>query len=132
MSYTSLFLVLSFFLSFSPVVAVAQEETAPPKDEYLLKPLSESVQVQTKCGQFFGYNLYTGVTEKCISFNYQTDTNLFIRTVSISTIMTEIDNDKEEPTVLFTSPSQILIRISQAEYDKEKECLPAPKEKEQQ
>jgi hypothetical protein len=108
-----------------PAVTAEQEEDKFAETQFVVKPLYESVQVQTQCGEFFGYNEYSNV-ERCISFNYESDDNIFIRTVAISTLKTEIDNGKNEPTVQFSSPSVIIIRISKADYDKEKDCLPEP------
>jgi hypothetical protein len=110
----------------SPAGLVGQEEAAA---EFIVLPLTESVQVQTKCGEYLGYTMYTGVTEKCVSFNYEAGDNIFIKTAAISTIKVEIDDGKEEPTVQVVSPSEVVFRMSQADYDKEKDCLPEPEQK---
>ena len=124
MSYASLVLALLLLVNVSPAAIVEQE--ARVASEFIVLPLTEFVQVQTKCGEYLGYVTYTGVTEKCVSFNYEADDNIFIKTAAISTIKVKIDNDKEEPTVQVVSPSEIVFRMSQTDYDKEKECLPEP------
>lgn len=127
MSYTSLLFILLFFL---PPAATVDPAQAPEQEgEFTIETLSESMQVQTKCTKYFGYNTYPGVSDKCVSFNYVSGNNIYFRTVAISTLKAVIDNGKTEPTVEFTGPNQILIRISQQDYDKEKDCLPVPEEK---
>ena len=90
--------------------------------------LSDSVQVTTKCGQYFGYDTIPVLNEKRVSFNYGVDDRWFIKSVVFSNLHTKIDNSKEKPTVVLPTPSEIIITISQGDYEKEKECLPAPEE----
>ena len=127
MSYASLVLALLLLANLSPGNPASQATDA--STEFVLVPLYDSVQVEAKCGQYLGYTMYTGVAEKCVSFNYEADDNIFIKTAAISTVKTEINNGKTEPTVQIISPSEIIIRISQEDYDKEKECLPEPEQK---
>ncbi len=125
MSYTSsiLLLMLVFII---PVHATEQTEA----EEFLVTPMSEAITVQTKCGKYFGYNTYPGVAEKCISFNYESGTAVYIRTVAISTLKLTIDNSLEDPMVKFKSQDEILLRIPQELYDAEKECMPELEKKE--
>ena len=51
-------------------------------------------------------------------------------TVAVSTLKPEIDNSMEKPTVRFASSDEIIIKISQEDYDAEKECMPALEKKE--
>jgi hypothetical protein len=129
MSYASLVLVLLLLVNVSPVAFVQQEQEKETTPEFVVLPLSESVQVQTKCGEYLGYNMYPGVTEKCVSFNYGEGDSIFIKTAAISTMKVEIDDGKEEPTVQVVSPSEVVFRMSKTDYDKEKDCLPEPEQK---
>ena len=128
MSYKSLFSILILLLVFIfPAHATEQSDT----EVYSITPMSEELQVQTKCGKYFGYNTYPGVAERCVSFNYESGTTVYIRTVAISTLKPEIDSSVEQPTVRFASTDEVIIRISQEDYDAEKECLPDLEKKEQ-
>jgi len=128
MSYTSFISILIFLFVFI-LPAHATEQT--DAEVYSVTPMSEEVQVQTKCGQYFGYNTYPGVAERCISFSYESGEAVFIRTVAISTLKPEIDSSVEQPTVRFASADEVIIRISQEDYDAEKECMPDLEKKEQ-
>ena len=65
MSYTSLILVL-MFVFILPAQAAEQDHD----EEFVITPMSEAIQDQTQCGQYFGSNTYPGVAEWCISFSY--------------------------------------------------------------
>jgi hypothetical protein len=126
MSYTS-FIFLLMLLFIFPVHAAEQTDA----EEFLVTPMSEAITVQTKCGKYFGYNTYPGVAERCVSFNYESGTAVYIRTVAISTLKPTIDNSLEEPMVTFKSPEEVLLRIPQELYNAEKECMPDLENKEE-
>lgn len=119
MSYTS-FIILLMLLFVVPVQAAEQTDA----EEFLVTPMSEAITVQNKCGKYFGYNTYPGVAEKCVSFNYESGTAVYIRTVAISTLKPQIDNSLEEPMVRFNAQDKVILRIPQELYDAEKECMP--------
>jgi hypothetical protein len=66
---------------------------------------------------------------KRITFNYEKGDNVYYRSVALSTIITEIDGSRQKPMVEFSSSGDIIIRISQSDFDEASECLPPPKEK---
>ena len=98
-------------------------------EEFVITELSESAGCEKKCGPYFGCDNIPGTTMKRITFNYETDDNVYFRSVALSTINTEIDGGKPKPTVEFTDSGDIIIKISQNDFDKASECLPPPKEK---
>ena len=126
MSYAS-FIPLLILLFIFPARATEQADT----EEFLITPMSEAIQVQTQCGQYFGYNTYPGVAERCISFSYESGTSVFIRTVAISTLKPQIDSSAEQPSVRFAASDEVIVKISQEDYDAEKECMPELEKEEQ-
>ena len=88
--------------------------------------LSPDLEVENRCGVYFGYEAISGTTLKRVMFNYEDDGNLLFSTVAYSMLVTEIDDSKTEPTVEYTASGDIVVRISDKDYQKEKDCLPPP------
>ncbi len=129
MSITSRYLAPFFLMLFSTVGAMGLGgETLAAQTEYSVKWLGANARVEAMCGDFFGYDSIPGISDKRISFKYASGDKLFVRAVAYSNMRTEIDASKTEPTVEFVAQGDIVVRITQSHYEKEKDCLPPPKE----
>jgi hypothetical protein len=95
-----------------------------------LSPLSPDIEVENKCGTYFGYEAISGTTLKRILFNYEDGDQLLFTAVAYSTLDTRIVDGNAKPTVEYTTTGDIIIRISDKEYQKEKDCLPPPEHQE--
>ena len=82
--------------------------------------------MEARCGEFFGYDTITGTDLKRISFNYEMNDKTLFRAVAYSTIKTHFDASKSSPTVQYTGTGDIIVRISERVYEREKNCLPPP------
>ena len=125
MGYKGLYLALALLLL--PIDAGPAGVGVDTPKELPLARLHRDLDIETRCGVYFGYEKISGTNLKRISFNYESEGDLLFCMVAYSTIVTEIDNSRKTPVVEYTTTGDVLVKISEEDYKKEMDCLPPPK-----
>jgi hypothetical protein len=125
MGYKGLYLALALLLF--PIDAGSAGVVVDTPKELPLARLHRDLDIETRCGVYFGYEKISGTDLKRISFNYESEGDLLFCMVAYSTMVTEIDNSRKTPVVEYTASGEVLVKISEEDYKKETDCLPPPK-----
>jgi hypothetical protein len=125
MGYKGLYLALALLLF--PIDAGAAGVGVDTPKELPLARLHRDLDIETRCGVYFGYEKISGTDLKRISFNYESEGDLLFSMVAYSTLVTEIDNSRKTPVVEYTATGDVVVKISEEDYKKEADCLPPPK-----
>ncbi len=125
MGYKGLYLALALLLF--PIDGGPAGAGSDTQKELSLVRLHRDLDVETRCGVYFGYEKITGTDLKRVMFNYESDEDLLFSMVAYSTIITEIDDSRASPVVEYSPTGDVLVKISEKDYKKETDCLPPPK-----